>query len=67
MKADLVGAKLSGKIDAQGTLLSWLDGRLGQVEEGVRTLKGSVVFWGALPTALVAVAAIWAYLHGVKP
>jgi len=75
MKADLVGlklesdldSKLESKLEGQKTVTQWLDGRLTRVEDLCRDLKGSVIFWGALPTALVAIAGIWAYFHGMKP
>lgn len=67
MKADVVALKIEAKVEAQKAVQSWLDGRLTHVEEVLRDIKGSVIFWGALPTALVALVTIWAYLHGVRP
>jgi hypothetical protein len=74
MKADLVGLKVEAKVEAQKSVVTWLDGRLTRVEdavsdvrESIREIKPSVIFWGAVPSVLVAIAAVWAYFHGMKP
>jgi len=67
MKADMVGVKVEGKLEAERakreSIFSWFDERLTRVEATLRDMKASVIFWGALPSVIAAVAAWFAYFR----